>query len=219
MRCFAHWVGVFAMAALVAAPAGGAYPQTREYLLGDIDGIHYDGAGSVDDVYVDKNLWAYAHLGSPATPFDIVAADQDIPFTFIFLLVPGEQVIGATLEIGIRADPAASNEWLCIHPDDGTIHWTYGASHWAGDHYTVYRFDDELGWSAPTTGVGVFVADLANIDGDNRLPWLQDGELNIHITDDFGVDYARLTIEVIPEPATLALLAVGGLLLIRRRAR
>jgi hypothetical protein len=204
---------------LAAGAAMGGYPQTRVYLLGDRDGIHYDGAGSVDDVYVDPGLWAYADLGSPAVHFDIVAADQDIPFTFLFPLGPGEEVTGATLEIGIRAVPAASNEWLCLFPDDGTILWTYGATHWAGDHYTVYRFADELGWSAPTSGIGVFVADLANIDGDNRLPWLQDGKLNVHITDDYGVDYAELTITVTPEPATLAFLALGGLAVLRRRRR
>ena len=146
-----------------------------------------------------------------------MAANQDIPFTFLFPLGPGEEVTGATLEIGIRAVPAASNEWLCIFPDDGTVLWTRESPTWGGDHYTVYRFADELGWSAPLSGVGVFVADLANIDGDNRLPWLQDGELNVMITDDFGVDYAKLTIEVTPEPATLSLLAIGGLAMLRRR--
>jgi len=48
-------LGAFFVAVLVATPAGGAYPETREYLLGDIDGIHYDGPGSVDDVYVNLN--------------------------------------------------------------------------------------------------------------------------------------------------------------------
>jgi len=194
------------------------YPVTRVYLLGDKDGIHYDGAGSVDDVYVDPGLKAYADLGvAPAIHFDIVDDNSDIPFTFLFPLDLSESITGATLTLGLRAaDSLVTNDWLVIHPDDGTMHWTYGATHWAGDHYTVYRYD-ELGWSVPDTGVTVFTADLANIDGDNRLPWLQKGYLNIHITDDTAVDYAELTITVTPEPATLSLLALGGLALLRRR--
>ncbi len=194
------------------------YLETQVYLLGDKDGIHYDGAGSVDDVYVDPGLKAYADLGAaPAVDFDIVLDNCDRPFTFLFPLDPGESIIGATLTLGLRAAGSlGTNAWLVLPPANGTIHWTYGATHWAGDHYTVYRYD-ELGWSVPDTGVTIFTVDLANIDGDNRLPWLQDGDLNVHITDDTAVDYAELTIEVIPEPATLSLLALGGLRLLRRR--
>jgi len=202
----------------VIAVAG--YPVPRVYLLGDKDGIHYDGAGSVDDVYVDPVLWAYANLGvGPAIHFDIVDDNCDIPFTFLFPLGLGESITGATLTLGLRsASSGAVNDWLVIHPDDGTIHWTYGATHNAEDHYTVYTYS-ELGWSVPNTGVGLFTANLANIDGDNRLPWLQKGYLNIHITDDAAVDYAELTITVVPEPITLSLLALGGLAMMKRRRR
>ena len=194
------------------------YPETRVYLLGDKDGIHYDGAGSVDDVYIDPAFAVYAKPGVGSTvPFDIVMDNRGVPFTFLFPLGSGESITGATLTLGLRAAPSgADNDWLVLHPDDGTMHWTYGATHWAGDHYTVYRYD-ELGWSVPDTGVTVFTVDLANIDGDNRLPWLQKGYLNIHITDDTAVDYAELTITVVPEPITLSLLALGGLAMIRRR--
>ncbi len=71
----------------------------------------------------------------------------------------------------------------------------------------------------------MFTADLANIDGDNRLPWLQDGDLNIHITDDFGVDYAKLTVTtyIVPEPLSvlsglIGLSIVGGYMRKRRSA-
>lgn len=58
---------------------------------------------------------------------------------------------------------------------------------------------------------------MANVVGDDRLAFLQDGQLNIHITDDTAVDYAVLLIEVIPEPATLVLLALGAVAVFRRR--
>jgi len=214
---------VCTMVILLVTPCAVANTVTTEYLLGDVDNFFYEGTNSEDHVYVDPGLWAYADLGSPARPFDIVAADQDIPFTFLFPLAPGEEVVGATLELRLKS-AGATNEWLCIHPDDGTLHWAYGATHWAGDHYTVYRFADELGWTIPSGTSGVFTADLANIDGDNRLPWLQDGDLNIHITDDFGVDYAKLTVTtyIVPEPLSVfsGLIGLGMVgAYVRRRRR
>ncbi len=40
----------------------------------------------------------------------------------------------------------------------------------------------------------------------------------LYAKDDFGVDYALLSIDVIPEPTTLSLLAIGGLAMLRRRS-
>jgi len=81
----------------------------------------------------------------------------------------------------------------------------------------VYTYSD-LSWlPIADTGVTVRTVDLSNIDGDDRLALLQDGKLDFHITDDTAVDYAKLTIEVTPEPATLVLLALGGLSLLHRR--
>ena len=45
----------------------------------------------------------------------------------------------------------------------------------------------------------------------------QDGQLDLQIEEDTAVDYATLTLQVIPEPTALALLALGGLALVRRR--
>jgi len=163
--------------------------EIRQYLLGDIDGIHYDGVGSVDDVYVDPVLWDFADLGvGPAAPFDTVAANQDVPFTFLFPLEDHEQIIGATLTVGLQATHSlVSGDWLVLHPDDGTIHW-------GGDHSGVYEYPD-LGW-LPISSIDTTIrsVDLANVLGDNRLSFLQEGQLNIHITDDTAVDYAQLTI-------------------------
>jgi hypothetical protein len=203
-------MGVLVMVGL--NPAGAGYPQTREYLLGDMDGIHYDGPGSIDDVYVDPALWAFADLGvGPAVHFDVAQANQDVPFTFLFPLGPGETITGAMLIVGLRAtDNLYTNDWLVLHPDDGTVHW-------GGDTSGIYEFPN-LGWTPLSyTNTTVCSVDLADIDGDDRLPWLQDGNLNVHITDDTAVDFARLTVEVVPGPATLSLLALGGLTLIRRR--
>jgi len=60
---------------------------------------------------------------------------------------------------------------------------------------------------------------LADIQRNKRLPSVQDGQLDTHITGDCAVDHAILTIDVVPEPAPLTLLALGGLALLWRRRR
>jgi hypothetical protein len=196
------------VAALVAAPAPGAYPETREYLLGDIDGIHYDGAGSVDNVHVDPKLLGYLQQVAPAEnndDFDALNCNNNVPFTFVYSLAANEAVIGGALTLGLRAtDPLVTSDELAFMDSNATQLW----KHWFSN----------LGWlPIADTGVTVRSVDLANVEGNSYISLLQDGKLNVCITDDCAVDYAKLTIQVMPEPATLSLLAAGGLVALRRR--
>lgn len=188
----------------------GSYPETREYLLGDMDGIHYDGPGSVDDVYLSPGMQAWAALPHVAriVDFDEVYANQDVPFSIVFPLAENEEVIGATLAFGLRATASlVSTDEVVLYNHDASV------------YYGPYAFN-ELGWlPLPSTGSNIRTMNLADLPGEDYLPILQDGLLNAVITDDTAVDYAVLTIEVIPEPAALSLLAIGGLALIRRRCR
>ncbi|GAF91951.1 unnamed protein product, partial [marine sediment metagenome] len=65
-------LGLVLMGAVCSA-GGANYPETREYLLGDIDGFVYEGTGSEDDVYVDADWreWveneAVGYNGNPVT--------------------------------------------------------------------------------------------------------------------------------------------------------
>lgn len=184
-----------------------AAAEVREYLLGDIDGLHYDGLGSVDDVYVDSDMLAFLRAVAPREPndhFDVLNCNNNVPFTFLFPLAPGGEVTGATLTLGLRAtESLVTTDWLVISSESIVDQW-------------VYWFRD-LGWlPLPFDGTSVRSVNLADILGDNRLLVLQDGEFNAYITDDTAVDWARLTIEVIPEPATVSLLALGMLALVRR---
>lgn len=186
--------------------------MTREYLLGDIDGIHYGGAGSVDDVYVDPNVLAYLKAVAPSEPndhFDVINVNNNVPFTFTFPLAPGEQVLGAELTLGLRAtDPLVSTDEFAIMNSDATQQWKY----WFQD----------LGWlPLSSDGVSVRTVDLGNVLGDSYLWLLQEGKINLYVTDDCAVDYANLSIQAVPGPSSLvcgamALTMLGAYLRKRR---
>ena len=182
--------------------------ETRQYLLGDIDGFVYEGVGSEDDVYVNPILLAHLQSVAPSEPnddFDVLNDNNNVPFTFQFDIPDGEQVISAYLTIGLRATASlVTNDWIVFYTSD--IQTDY-----------VCEFPD-LGWlPIGFTGTHIRTLDLSDVLGSNYLPLLQDGELNIVITDDTAVDYALLDLVVTPEPATLSLLALGGLAMLRRR--
>jgi hypothetical protein len=62
---------------------------------------------------------------------------------------------------------------------------------------------------------------LSNILGDNLLPLLQDGQLNVLVQDDCVIDYATLNLDVVPAPTAVILGSLGltfsGWLLKRNR--
>jgi len=204
---------------LLTYPAFASYPETREYMLGDIDDFNYDGAGSVDDVYVDPDFWTwslphtYAH---GIQGFDYLSNDYGALFTWVFSLAPNEQVIAASLTVRMRAlHSLVTNDRIDLEPTRGA----------RSDTFFRYDFAD-LGWlPITTTGGDTRTIDLGNAFGcydhttvaDNLLPLLQDGKFNVMVHDDVAIDYATLTVEVIPEPATLALLALGAAALLMRR--
>ena len=181
--------------------------ETREYLLGDVDDFVYDGPGSVDDVYVDPDWLVIVENRPgdhhPLRGFDILEDSRDIPFTFVYDLATSEQVIGATLTLILRATSVP--QWV----ETDRIYLESSSQH--------YDFVD-VGWlPISDTGSNIRMLDLSDVLGDDLLPQLQDGILNVCLDDATGVDYATLSIEVIPEPATFSVLALGGLALLRRR--
>lgn len=220
-KMFAGMVAALLVFTACLYPAPAAYPETREYLLGDIDGFDYNGPGSVDDVYVDPDFWTWTLPHTYANGmegFDDMSWDHGLIFTFLFSLSAEEQVTAATLTVAMRhTGGTISNDRIDLEPTRG------------GRSDTFFRYDfADLGW-LPISGSGTTIRtiDLGAAFGcydhpqvaDNLLPLLQDGKFNVMVHDDEAIDYATLTIEVVPEPATLMLLGLGCLGLIRRRKR
>ena len=178
--------------------------QTHIYLLGDIDNFNYNGSGSIDDVYIDPvwKAWIEADTFQPIHSFDSFSADHQIPFTFLYELGEGENIISATLTFGLQA-PGAPADTDGIFLDNTEKYYTF----------------ENIGWlPIPTYEICVRTLDLASIEGDNILSSLQDGQLNVRITDDTCVDYAQLTLITIPEPTT-CLLLLGALPFIRKNKK
>ena len=177
--------------------------ETREYFFGDVDNFHNDGSGSVDDVYIDPTWlsWVETSAAVPVYGFDIISADHQIPFTFQYELANKESITSATLTVGVKAPGApATTDMIWLDHQDRS-----------------YSFEN-LGWLPISTNqLSVRSLDLANVTGDNLLQSLQDGQLNVLIRDDTCIDYAQLTLTIIPEPSTLLLLSLGGLFLRKRK--
>lgn len=181
------------VAVVVLIASGQAQSEIREYILGDIDDFTYNGPGSVDDVYVDPVWRSYGErMFRPVHHFDVLESLQNILFTFLYDLGEYEEVTGGNLTLAMRnTDSSYTQTEIGIEGIDS------------------YYFSD-LGWSpVPDTGMVLKTLDLSNVLGDDYLPYLQDGQLNASVCINMALDYAILEIDVIPEPMTFFLFALG----------
>jgi autotransporter-associated beta strand protein len=154
--------------------------QTREYWLGDID--QFQTASPTGEVVTVDTYWRAtvqaAAGGASVNGFDIVTNNQWVPFTFNFALAPGERVVGGSLALALRAaSSAAGNDALYL------------------DSLANSNSIASLGWLPIGTGTNttVRVLDLAD-----HLPLLADGQLNLALQNDTGIDWALLEIQVAP---------------------
>ena len=154
--------------------------SVREYRLGDDDSFHPGDAA--DFPYVDPDWYAAVQNRAGSTPLvgfdDLRTPHKWVPFSFTFNLAPGEQVIGATLSLGLR--------WTGSVQTDDPVY--------LNDLNTHYRFDD-LGWTpmSMTQGAGRVIDLGSHMD----LSQLQAGLLNLAIQDDTAVDWATLDLKVV----------------------
>ena len=158
--------------------------ETREYWVGDID--QFVTGSPTGDVVTVNSAWRTAVQtaagGAMVNGFDIVTNGQWVPFTFNYSLSVTDRIVGATLAFALRSTTGtATNAVLYL---DST-----GSS----------NSFSSLGWSTIGAGTNttVRVLDLAS-----QLSLLADGNLNLAVAGDVGVDWAMLELQVAPVIAT-----------------
>ncbi len=150
--------------------------ETRDYLIGDVDGLTNDHNAD-DDYYVDpafKSQMESQH-GSKVGGFDAASTGRDFAFTQRYRLSSSEQVVNAWLALAIRpADKNWSNDVLTVG-DVGTC--------------PLKR----LKWGGSKAGSQIIVG---LVDLGAHLKALQGGKLNVAIHGNTAVDFALLSLQV-----------------------
>ncbi|MEM1109547.1 MAG: hypothetical protein AAGH99_12750 [Planctomycetota bacterium] len=173
--------------------------ERREYWLGDFDRFEVDGPGSDDELYVDAD-WRNAvenipgwRNGLPLVGSDDEGINRLIPFSFQYELASDEEVVSAVLTLATRR--------LGSHSDNDTVFL---------DGLTAANqiiFGSREAWGM------MFEDDIqvVSLELVGELSYLQDGLLNILLSDDRPLDWAHLELNItpnssVPEPSSVATL-------------
>ncbi len=152
--------------------------QTREYWLGVIDGF---SNGIPRDVVALDAAWSNAvsaiASGQPLDPFNVVTNNHWIPFTFNYALSATDRVVAATLALALRATNSATGNVMYL-----------------GSTNNSFTFSS-LGWLPIGTGTNTTVRVL---DLGSQLNLLTNGQLNVAVQGDAGIDWAMLEFQVAP---------------------
>ncbi|MEM9419184.1 MAG: hypothetical protein AAGA25_09075 [Planctomycetota bacterium] len=186
--------------------------EKREYWLGDFDEFEVDGPGSEDELYVDAD-WRNAvenitgwRSGMPLVGADDEGINRLVPFSFQYELASDEEVVSAVLTLATRR--------LGSHSDNDTI-FLDGLS----DSHQIL-FGSQQAWGMMfDNDIQVVALELV---GD--VSYLQDGLLNVLLSDDRPLDWAHLQLNVapassIPEPTSTAAIATAFIFMSLRRSR
>jgi autotransporter-associated beta strand protein len=158
--------------------------QTRDYWLGDIDQFTNSIPGG-DRVPLDltwSNAVRSAASGQPLDAFDIVTNNHWVPFTFNFSLSPNEHVVAATLSVAMRALTSAAGDTLYLNSPTNAFTFT------------------SLGWLPVGTGTNITVRVL-DLTAQTNL--FANGQMNVAVQGDIGLDWAMLELHVAPNISAL----------------
>ncbi len=159
--------------------------ERREYTVGDFDELEDDGIGSQDEVYVDldwlsaiDNLSSSFHSGQQVGAFDNDVINRKVPFSFAYDLATNEEIVSATLTIATKR--------YGTHSDNDLI--------WIDSTSNPMTFGQMSDWGP------IYDGDLQvlNIEFYGDLAFLEDGLLNVVVSDDRAVDWAHLELVVGP---------------------
>jgi hypothetical protein len=163
--------------AQLAERRGSPGSEQREYWLGDID--HLASDPGIAEAWTDSGWLAEigAAAGGAVMGMDQAAKNTWSALSFDFGLAPGEQVLSATLSLGLRATTSnVSSNRVYI------------------DRLDMSATVSQLRWGTiPTKGTTARSIDLTACLND-----LQDGRLNVALSNDLAVDWAMLNIQVAP---------------------
>ncbi|MCI0356928.1 MAG: DNRLRE domain-containing protein, partial [Planctomycetaceae bacterium] len=157
--------------------------EAREYWLGDIDALNNTSGPAAAATVWSDSAWleeVNAASGGQVKGMDSAATNKWVPLSFNFSLAPGEQVVSATLSMGVKGT-SSSNSGNRVYFDSLSTSKTLA----------------ELKWGTiSTTGISPKTVDLTPY-----LASLQDGQFNMALNNDLAVDWAVINIQVLPAPA------------------
>ncbi len=154
--------------------------EIRDYLLGDIDDLTYDGLTSVDNAFINPAWEAFIANSSanPITGFDDASGNNNVAFTIQHQLDPSERVVHGSLALGLeQTGGVISSDFVRLFDADA-------------DHRLFFN---DLGWDTSFMAGEPFVGVL---DLGQFTDELQSGSVNVQVNDDTAVDWAIYTITV-----------------------
>lgn len=182
-------------------------------LVGDIDG--FSGGGPADTPFRSADVVDLLTLQgyTPLRDLDQPMTNFAMGWTHLFTIPDGHTITGATLRVG-------------VYPGSGFLPTDFlgldlnvnGSAPWGEEFGPRAVIGDTLGDLPPAFTTTEITFDLSAVlmrPGEvgspslfNLLPQLVDGEFNVLLADDMGVDYSILTVNTapVPEPSTVLLL-------------